>query len=428
MSANVKAVGCRWVARRGFSMVELLTVIGILAVLLMILLPGVNRARRQSKATTCANQLRQIHTASQVWKVKFDPAPLSAFGWRTAYAPLVEDIRIFNCTESLLVEAGVDDKRTGDKAAGSSNTSRGGTSGAAGGAAGGSGSTGSGTAAGGAVGGTAAAPAVPAAVSDLYVHVDRGGSSWDVPVKDGPWWKKSNVTGGSYDMWLEDQGGNGGGDRDFMDIGVRITDNSDGSVTVQLLPLAKGLPGYTASVMATNPNGGPPVTVIGDAYRTPASQAGAKKTLDGPFNPGTGTNGGGTSNANGDYVPGSNQAPGSAPGGTGAAGGSAADIMPGYATASDYGMNENVRLIDGDGSKIYMMDYTWSVIRPLDANENWAASKWKTPNGKTLKFARHQNLANVLYGDGSVRPEKVSDLHMNPAASGTNYLDYWAGR
>ena len=66
---------------KAFTLVELLVVIGIIAVLLGMLMPALGKTREAANRTACLSSLRQVHAAFQLYALaNRDQVPL---GYRT---------------------------------------------------------------------------------------------------------------------------------------------------------------------------------------------------------------------------------------------------------------------------------------------------------------------------------------------------------
>ncbi len=91
---------------RGFTLVELLTVIAIVGLLVAILLPAVQSARESARQISCTNNLRQVAIAAisyheqagklpPLWR-SLMPAPWENFSWRVDVLPFVESSALFD--------------------------------------------------------------------------------------------------------------------------------------------------------------------------------------------------------------------------------------------------------------------------------------------------------------------------------------------
>ena len=91
--------------QRGFTLIELLVVIAIIALLMGILMPALQRVRKQAKGVVCKNNLKQIGMAANLYAEDFDLFIPRSAEWAT----ITEMRPWFQCFMPYLAQKAIDD-------------------------------------------------------------------------------------------------------------------------------------------------------------------------------------------------------------------------------------------------------------------------------------------------------------------------------
>jgi|WetSurMetagenome_2_1015567.scaffolds.fasta_scaffold515853_1 prepilin-type N-terminal cleavage/methylation domain-containing protein/prepilin-type processing-associated H-X9-DG protein len=96
--------------KTGFTLVELLVVVAIIAVLVAMLLPALQKARNQTKAISCAANWKQIGIYMQLYRVDFSRMPpVSTYNGetRSVYDWNINQWCAFGCFQPYVKEANI---------------------------------------------------------------------------------------------------------------------------------------------------------------------------------------------------------------------------------------------------------------------------------------------------------------------------------
>jgi len=322
--------------RKAFTLLELLVVIAIIILLVALLAPNLRGMRRAANTVLCANNLKEIGKAVRLRaarELSGKIVELRAPAWQSMLAPYVEyEGDIYICpeydgddgltqttpiTELVRLHTGgagghyieMDENPYMVKLSESGYAK---------------------------------------ARADGWIGND--GSANNFPRQNYPFDAAEAEADGVYYLCMEDHGG----DQDFKDVVTRVTDNGDGTTTLEM---AAGYTGHYNTLRDKTNNDA-------ELHHIPSNTGNLGPPLSGITH-----------------------------------------VLDTGAMETSYGMNANVVSIRSDPGRILVLDYPWVVAR---TNHDWADHD---SDGDGLPdFARHWGKINVLFTGGGVKLMRPDDI------------------
>jgi len=168
--------------KTAFTLVELLVVIGIIAMLIAILLPVLNKAREAGKAAVCLSRLNQFHKGTKLWQHDNKGRVFPGSGWRAKLATYMRNNKIYICpSDDYPFSSGVD-----------------------------------------------------SLLIDIYQ------TDYDMALEEGPMVHKQVIDATSYNLYFDDAPDTSHGDHDYNDLVLRITQKPNGDIDVTVVSIEAG--------------------------------------------------------------------------------------------------------------------------------------------------------------------------------------------